>query len=140
VHELILRIKSRRTGNKRLLVSTSFSGGKIPSDNVISVSDFILVHGNGVERPERIEEMVKTIRKNAHYRGQPILFNEDDHFDFDKPDNNMIRAIKSGASWGYFDPGKNNYMDGYQCPPVNWGLNTKRKIEFFGLVKQITQN
>jgi len=36
----------------------------------------------------------------------PILFNEDDHFDFDKPMNHMIAAISTYASWGYFDPGE----------------------------------
>jgi len=68
----------------------------------------------------------------------PILFNEDDHFDFDKPDNNMVAAISKYASWGYFDPGESNYVDGYQCPPVNWGINTERKRAFFNLVKQVT--
>jgi hypothetical protein len=36
-------------------------------------------------------------------------FNEDDHFDFDKPVNNMLAAIGWYASWGYFDPGESNY-------------------------------
>jgi hypothetical protein len=68
----------------------------------------------------------------------PILFNEDDHFDFDKPVNNMMQAISEYASWGYFDPGKSDYVDGYQCPPVNWGINTERKKAFFGLLKEVT--
>ncbi len=67
----------------------------------------------------------------------PILFNEDDHFDFDKPRNNMLAAVSEYASWGYFDPGENNYRDGYQSPPVNWGLNTDRKRAFFELVKRM---
>ena len=28
----------------------------------------------------------------------------------------------------------NDYRDGYQSPPVNWGLNTERKQGFFDLV------
>ena len=42
------------------------------------------------------------------------------------------------VSWGYFDPGKSNYADGYQCPPVNWGINTELKKQFFGKLKEIT--
>jgi len=68
----------------------------------------------------------------------PILFNEDDHFDFDKPSNNMIEAVRAYASWGYFDPGASDYVDGYQCPPVNWSINTERKKAFFGLLKEMT--
>jgi hypothetical protein len=32
-----------------------------------------------------------------------MVYNEDDHFDFDKPDNHLVAAVESGASWGYFD-------------------------------------
>lgn len=67
----------------------------------------------------------------------PILFNEDDHFDFDKPINNMLAAISEYASWGYFDPAEGNYRDGYQSVPVNWGIDTARKKEFFGLVREV---
>jgi hypothetical protein len=82
--------------------------------------------------------MVREARAKPGYRPMPILFNEDDHFDFDKPVNNMLAAISEHASWGFFDPGKNNYQDGYQSPPVNWGLNTERKKAFFAKVKEIT--
>ncbi len=67
----------------------------------------------------------------------PILFNEDDHFDFDRPDN-MMAAVSEYASWGYFDPGASDYSDGYQCPPVHWGLNTERKKGFFNLLREVT--
>jgi hypothetical protein len=72
------------------------------------------------------------------YRPMPILFNEDDHFDFDKPQNNMLASLGEYASWGYFEAGQSNYRDGYQSVPVNWGLNTDRKQAFFGKVKEIT--
>jgi hypothetical protein len=68
----------------------------------------------------------------------PILFNEDDLFDFDRDWNNCIAAVSSYASWGHFDPGLNNYRDGYQSPPVQWLPNTKRKRAFFRLVRKIT--
>jgi hypothetical protein len=110
----------------------------VPLPNVVKTSDFLLIHGNGVTRPERIAEMVKLTREVPGYRTMPILFNEDDHFDFDKPSNNMLAALREYASWGYFDPGKSDYKDGYQCPPVNWGINTERKKAFFAMVKEMT--
>ncbi len=37
------------------------------------------------------------------FTAKPILFNEDDHFDFDKAANNFTAATAEHASWGYFD-------------------------------------
>ena len=37
------------------------------------------------------------------YPPMPILFNEDDHFDFEKPRNNFAAATSAYASWGFFD-------------------------------------
>jgi hypothetical protein len=70
----------------------------------------------------------------------PILFNEDDHFDFDKPASNFTAAIGEYASWGYFDfrMRGEGFDDGYQSVPVNWGLSSPRKKAFFGLLKEIT--
>ena len=82
--------------------------------------------------------MVDQTRDVPGYRSMPILFNEDDHFDFDKPWNNFLAALSRGASWGYFDPGENNHMDGYQSVPVSLGLSTERKRGFFELVRDIT--
>lgn len=137
VHELIEQAKSRQRDGRRLLVSTSYGGGTIPDENVVRVADFVLIHGNGVERPERITAMVRQTRAVPGYRAMPILFNEDDHFDFSQPANNLLSALGEYCSWGYFDPGASNYVDGYQCPPVNWGLNTERKRGFFGLIERI---
>jgi hypothetical protein len=138
IHELIDMVKSVRQRGRRLLAGTSYGGGSIPRPNVVKSSDFLLIHGNGVKDPARIEQMVHQTRQVEGYRPMPILFNEDDHFDFDQPRNNMVAAIGAYASWGYFDPGKSDYSDGYQCPPVNWGLNTDRKKGFFGLLKEVT--
>ena len=137
VHELIQLIQGMKKDGRRLLVSTSYAGGTIPGDNVISCADFILMHGNSVENTEDITKMVQSVRGKNSFKGQPILFNEDDHFDFDREENNMLKALENRASWGYFDPGQSNYRDGYQCPPVNWGINTERKKEFFELVKKL---
>lgn len=138
VHELIKLAKSIRRRGQRLQVSASFGGGSIPTDNVVAAADFVLMHGNGVKDPARIAEMVREVRRRPSYHRMPVLFNEDDHFDFDKPANNMLSAVGAYASWGFFDPGKSNYHDGYQAPPVNWGINTPRKKAFFGLLKEVT--
>jgi len=138
IHELIDLAKGIRKGGARLLTGTSYGGNRIPLANVVKSSDFLLIHGNGVTRPERITEMVKQTRAVDGYRTMPVLFNEDDHFNFDQPSNNMLAALGEYASWGYFDPGKNDYDDGYQCPPVNWRLNSERKKAFFQLLKQVT--
>jgi hypothetical protein len=144
-HELIERVKQRSAGKvnspaKRLLVSTSFTGGAVPSDNVIAASDFVFLHGNGVGKPEGIRAMVKKVRDAGSYRGQPILFNEDDHFDFDKPDNNMLSAIGSYAGWGYFDSRMKGegFEQGFQSVPVDWSISSERKRGFFKLLKEVT--
>jgi hypothetical protein len=138
VHELIEMAKGIRVAGRRLLVGTSYGGGRVPLSNVVKASDFLLMHGNGVSDPARITAMVAEVRKIEGYRPMPVVFNEDDHFDFDKPANNMMAAVSSYASWGFFEPGLSNYRDGYQCPPVNWGINTERKKAFFTLLKEVT--
>ena len=138
IHELIAVVKGMNRSGRRLLTGTSYGGGTIPKPNVVKASDYLLIHGNGVKDPKRISAMVRETREVEGYRPMPILFNEDDHFDFDQPVNNMMASIGEYASWGYFEPGASNYSDGYQCPPVNWGINTERKKAFFNLLRQVT--
>jgi hypothetical protein len=104
----------------------------LPPGNVVEVSDYILIHGNGVHQPERITEMVQLVRAMPEYKPLPIVFNEDDHFDFDLPMNNMIAAFQSKASWGYFDYRMKDegFEDGYQSVPVDWGIHSERKKAF----------
>ena len=140
VHELIARVRDARRDTRRLLVSTSYGGGAIPGENVVRVSDFLLLHGNGVKEPARIGEMVRTTRALTADAPKPILFNEDDHFDFDRADNNFTAAVTAGASWGFFDfrMAGEGFDDGYQSVPVNWGLSSERKRGFFRLLSEIT--
>jgi hypothetical protein len=141
VHELITRARERSKGkNHPLLVGTSFRGNALPADNVIKVSDLVLIHGNGVKQPQRIEEMVKLTRKLPSYRPMPIVFNEDDHFDFEKPSNNFMAAAKEFASWGYFDYRLKDegFDEGFQSVPVNWKLSSERKRGFFRLLSEVT--
>ena len=140
IHELINRVRAQNAKGRRLLVGTSYGGGTVPKPNVVGVSDFLLIHGNGVAEPNRIREMVKETRQVEGYRKMPILFNEDDHFQFDKPENNFIAAIDEFASWGYFDfrmKGE-TFADGYQSVPVDWSISSDRKRGFFQLLKTIT--
>jgi hypothetical protein len=138
VHELIQRVKDQEHNGRRLPVGTSYGGGFVPLENVVRVSDFLLIHGNGVSDPERIAEMVEQSRSVTGYRRMPILFNEDDHYDFDQPYNNFIAAVSKRASWGIMDIGQSNYIDGFQCPPVNWRIETERKKTFFQLLEKMT--
>ena len=140
VHELMNQAKAITKDGKRLLVAVSFNGNTIPPGNVVEVSDFILIHGNGVKQHERITEMVEIVRAMPEYTTMPIVFNEDDHFDFDKPMNNMLAAFKAHASWGYFDfrMGEESFENGFQSVPVDWGITSDRKKAFFGKLKEIT--
>jgi len=146
VHELIELVQKRsegkvKTAAGRLLVSVSYGGGTIPGENVAKVADFLLVHGNGVGDPNRIRQMVDRTRALKNYHGQPILFNEDDHFNFEKADNNFIAAVSKHASWGYFDYRMKGegFDEGYQSVPVNWRTDgSERKRGFFGLLKEMS--
>lgn len=140
VHELIQRVKGIEVDGRRLLVGTSFGGGAVPTPNVIEHSDFLLIHGNGVKGPEAMRKFIAKAKAARGDRKIPIVNNEDDHFDFDQPDNNFTAAVKEHVSWGFFDfrmKGE-GFDDGYQSVPVNWGISSGRKKGFFELLKQIT--
>lgn len=82
--------------------------------------------------------MIRQARTVEGYRAMPILFEEDDHFYFDKPENNMVAALPEGISWGYIDPGASDDVNGYQFPPVDWGIDTERKLSFLHLLREQT--
>jgi hypothetical protein len=146
VHELIERVRGIDHHGRRLLVGTSFRGRSVPTEAVIAVSDLALLHGNGVVEPAYIAEQVARTRQLATYRPMPIVYNEDDHFDFDAPLNNLGVAFANYASWGFFDPGegaggsaaRGDYRHGYQLVPVNWSLSTERKRAFFATIRRLT--
>lgn len=138
VHELIELVRSTTRKGRRLLAGTSYGGGTPATSNVVKASDFLLLHGNGPDDPGRIHRMIRTSRALPEWRPMPVLINEDDHFRFSDPENHMMAALQEYVSWGYFDPGKSDYSDGYQCPPVNWGVNTERKRQFFAKCKEVT--
>jgi len=144
-HELVTRIQARSQGKiknaaGRLLVSTSYVIQATLPQPLLQVADLVLWHGNGLPTPDMVHARVKSIRASAGYRGQPLLCNEDDHFDFDKPDNNFIAAVGEYSGWGYFDYRqiREPFQDGYQSLPVDWGINSARKKGFFNLLAEIT--
>jgi hypothetical protein len=145
-HELV-EFAQARSGRK-LLVSTSLIGMAAPPAPIVAACDFLLPHGNRVHGPDGhfqpaphgIRLQVAQWRASPAYRGQPIVYNEDDHFEFEKPDNHFVAAVESGASWGYFDyrMSRERFEDGFQSLPVDWTISSKRKRAFFGLLKEIT--
>jgi hypothetical protein len=140
VHELITRAKGITRGGRRLLVSTSYGGNTVPREAVLAASDFVLLHGNGVTNPDRIAEMVRLTRQIPTYTPKPILFNEDDHYDFETSWNNFVAATSARASWGFFDFRRQGegLDEGYQSVPVNWGISAARKRGFFNLLQEMT--
>ncbi len=138
--ELIERVKRTTVDGRRLLVSTSFRGNRVPTAEVIRASDFVLLHGNGVTDPNRIAEMVSETRRSPGYTSKPIVFNEDDHDDFDRPWNNFVAATSAGASWGFFDfrRADEGFDEGFQSVPVNWGISSSRKKGFFDLLASLS--
>jgi hypothetical protein len=145
-HELI-ELAQKRGGGK-LLVSTSLIALNAPPSAILATADFLLPHGNGVYGPDGhfqpsphgIRLQVARWRAGEGYRGQPIVYNEDDHWEFDKPDNHFVAAVEAGASWGYFDyrMSRERFEDGFQSLPVDWTISSKRKRAFFGLLKEIS--
>ena len=140
VAEAIRRAQRAAPDGRRLLVSTSYKGGALPSPAVVAASDFVLLHGNGVHQPARIAEMVAAVKANPAFTPKPVVFNEDDHFDFEQPENNFLAALRAGASWGYFDYRMKDEgpADGFQSVPVDWGINSPRKRAFFAKLAEIT--
>ncbi|HEY7704950.1 MAG TPA: hypothetical protein VID03_09010 [Acidimicrobiia bacterium] len=134
VAELITRVRNRAGGV--LMVGTSFTGGAIPPDAVVAASDLVLVHGNN-QSPSRISSMITTIRGLASFQAapKPIVFNEDS-----TTLANFAAALNGGASWGFYEKGTNDYLNGYQAPPVNWSIGTASKQAFFDQVGALTSS
>jgi hypothetical protein len=84
--------------------------------------------------------MVTQTRAVPGYRPMPILFNEDDHENFDQPANNFGAALAAHVSWGWFDYRRKGegFHEGYQSPPVNWRISSDRKRAFFSKLAEVT--
>lgn len=130
VTELMERVRGRSGG--RLAVSASLTGGNAPNRSWIEASDFILLHGSRQDAGS-ITAMVREVRNSPAFAAdpKPIAFNEDS-----TNLANMQAALAAGAGWGYYDEDDNDYVNGYQAPPVNWAINTPPKAAFFEAVAQ----
>jgi len=139
VHELIERAKSKTVDGRRLLVGTSYGGGAVPQEKVVRASDYVLIHANG-QTESKFAEQIRRTREVEGYRPMPVVCNEDDHFDFDQERYNLRTAVERYVSWGYFDFRRNpkKLEEGYQSVPVNWGLSSDRKRQFFGKIAEMT--
>lgn len=140
VHELIARVQGRSRDGFRLLVSTSFGGGAVPPGKVIEAADFILIHGNGVSGPANMTSFIGKVKSAMRGVKKPVVINEDDHFDFDQPDNNFLAAAREHVSWGFFDYRQKGegFEEGFQSVPVSWGIGSGRKKGFFGLLRKLS--
>ncbi len=148
IHELIQIAKAIEKEGRSLYISTSLGGGAIPPSTIVEVSDFVLLHGNGVSDPERMEEMIKQVRDMTVYSTMPIVNNEDDQpwrtveQGWGEYGNNMVVAVQNYASWGFFDFRRQNenarFNEGYQSVPVNWQISSERKQAYFNLLAEIT--
>jgi hypothetical protein len=140
VSELIERVRGMKARDGHtVLVGTSFGGRVVPTANVVAVSDFLLIHGNGASQPEMITELIRKTRAVATYRPMPVLINEDDHENFEQPANNFAAALAEHVSWGWFDYRRKGegFDEGYQSPPVNWGVHSARKRAFFAFCADV---
>jgi len=98
-----------------LYVGSSGGGGSL-IDEPAAVSDFVIVHGNGLSRGK----MHDFLRKQLKIAGdKPVLCNED------SPCVTRLDVCRDlGVSWGYY----NNYTK--QIPPCHWGI-TRGEDAFF---------
>jgi len=122
IYKLVAQARTRAAGH--ILVGND-DNGNVPYQALIDVSDFILIHGNGFAASE-VTSKTNSIRALTT---KPIVFNEDS-----TNVANFQAATKAGASWGYYDQGKNDYVNGFQSPPINWSVNTSAKKAFFSAI------
>ena len=84
----------------------SSPGGHTLVEQVVNVSDFVLIHLNGVSRTTAYQML-----KNPHYAGKPVICNE-----ANPCCTRVDVCLDLYASFGYY----NNYTK--QLLPSNWGI------------------
>jgi len=147
VDELVRRVQERSEGKVdspagRLLTSASMGGGVLPPRRLLRVADFALLHGRTVDDPDRIRRLVEHTRNRMADPKKPILFNQDDHYDFLADENHMMAAVRAYAGWGFHDwrrPGE-GFHQGLDSPPVDWRPNSLRKYRFLQRLARLTDH
>jgi hypothetical protein len=141
VHELINLAKSIQRNGYRYLVTTSFPAQTAPTQNVLNTCDFVLFHANALRNTEDFKNHIIKVKAAVGARTIPIVINEDDNHFFDADSSHFNIAIDKYISWGFFDYRKKEDPDlskGYQTIPVDWGINSKAKEDFFNKVGEVT--
>jgi len=140
VVELITRVRQTKAADGHgLLAGTSFGGRVVPTASVLAVSDFSIIHGNSAHDPIHITELIHQTRMIPTFHPMPVLINEDDHENFDRPTNNFTVALGEHVSWGWFDYRRKGegFHEGFQSPPVDWSIGSERKRAFFNLCAEV---
>jgi hypothetical protein len=128
---------AQKTVEHQIPVSFSWPPNSIPQaavrpiDAAIDAADFVLFHTNH-QTPEEVHQSIFNMRRWAGYN-KPLLINEDGVSPL-----NLHAAVQERVGWGYYDQGLNNYLDGFQSPPTNWGISTPAKWMFFEQVARLT--
>jgi len=147
VHELLRRVQQRSEGQVdsprgRFLVSASPGGGVLPPRSLLRVADFALLHAGTVDDPGRIRRLVEHTRNRMRGSKKPILFNQDDHYNFQAEENHMMAAVLAYAGWGFHDwrrPGE-GFHQGLDTPPVDWRPRSLRKYRFLQRLAELTRH
>lgn len=100
-------------------------------ERALRAADYLLFHTNG-RTPEQVHEEIASMRRLGGF-DKPLLINEDGVSTF-----NLQAAANERVGWGFYDQGTNNYLDGFQSPPVNWRIGSLVKWLFFDQVARWT--
>lgn len=138
---------------RRLLVGASSGGGEsLPVGRWREIEDVHMPHGNGCT-PDELRAKLQRLKASESYRNRPrpIVVNEDAIFV-----ENLEAAVDEYCSWGFYCQGYGSHyrdrmdwttqeresqyedLSGFQTLPVNWGINTAVKREFFDRLQAIT--
>ena len=125
---------------RRFLVGTSYGGGTDPEARTSSAPPTsCCCTATASSEPERIAEMVpqdpRRCRATGRCRSSSTRTTTSTSTSRRTTSPRPSASTRRGAT---STRAKNDYRDGYQSPPVHWGLNTHRKRAFFALLKQVT--
>lgn len=158
IEQFIELVQQTTLDGRRLLTSSSTAHPErmLMEGRWQKLQDFYLPHGNPFWANELREQLQKIKASEAYQKNpRPILINEDSVYL-----DSLDAAFEEYVSWGYYSQGygcsgwkhgrfdwpaqerESNFDDlsGYQTVPVNWGINTPLKREFFDRIKTITQS
>ena len=126
---------AQETVQHQIPVSMSWLAGVMPpgsrGDAALRAVDYVMFHTNG-KTPEGVHDEIAEMRRWAG-DNRPLMINEDGVSTF-----NLKAAVQEGVGWGYYDQGLNDYRNGFQSPPVNWGISSLVKWVFFEQVARLT--